>query len=146
MNAAHVHLVLNHFPILLPLVALILLFLGLVFKNALVKRIAYGMLMASGIFTFFTMNSGEGAEEIVEELGRNHDLIHEHEDKAETFALLSYLSTVFATVAFWINWKRKPFSDITLYISILLCGALLYLGQRTGSSGGEITHEEIVDK
>lgn len=146
MNAAHVHLALNHFPILLPFIALTLLILGLVFKNDLVKRIAYGMMMASGIFTFFMMNSGEGAEEIVEELGRNHDLIHEHEEKAETFAVLSYLSAVFAAIAFWINWKRKPFSDISLYISILLCGVLLYLGQKTGSSGGEITHEEIVEK
>jgi hypothetical protein len=92
------------------------------------------------------MNSGEGAEEIVEELGRSHDLIHEHEEKAETFALLSYLSAVFAAIAFWINWKRKPFSDITLYLSMILCVVLLYLGQQTGSSGGEITHEEIVEK
>lgn len=52
MNAAHVHLALNHFPILLPFIALTLLILGLVFKNDLVKRIAYGMMMASGIFTF----------------------------------------------------------------------------------------------
>jgi uncharacterized membrane protein len=146
MNAAHIHLALNHFPLALPLVALVILIIGFIFKNDLVKRIAFGMMMASGIFTFLMMNSGEGAEEIVEELGRSHDLIHEHEEKAETFALLSYLSAVFAAIAFWINWKRKPFSDITLYLSMILCVVLLYLGQQTGSSGGEITHEEIVEK
>ena len=107
MNAAHVHLTLNHFPLILPLIALILLIFGLLFKNNLVKRLAYGMMIASGIFTFLMMNSGEGAEEIVEEMGKNHDLIHEHEETAETFSLLSYFSAVFAVVAFWLNWKKK---------------------------------------
>ena len=146
MNAAHVHLTLNHFPLILPLIALILLIFGLLFKNNLVKRLAYGMMIASGIFTFLMMNSGEGAEEIVEEMGRNHDLIHEHEETAETFSLLSYFSAAFAVVAFWLNWKKKPFADISTFVSMILCCILLYFSLQTGNSGGKISHEEIVEK
>jgi len=142
-NAAHLHLLVNHLPILLPVLGLTILIIGIVFKSEIVKRISLGMFIFSGIFAFMAFSTGEGAEEIAEELKRSHDLIHEHEEAAETFALLSYLLAFFSIVAFWFNWKKHPFSALASYIVMLLSVVVIYFSYPTGQTGGEITHPEV---
>jgi uncharacterized membrane protein len=142
-NEAHFHLIINHFPIILPIVGLIILIIGFLMKAELVKRITYGIFIVAAATTFLAMNSGEGAEEIVEELGRNHHAIHEHEEHAETFALLSYVLGLFSVIALWLNWKKHPFKDLSMYLVALVSIAVLFLARAVGQSGGEISHEEI---
>jgi uncharacterized membrane protein len=142
-NAAHFHLMINHFPIILPFVGLITLILAIFLKSDIVKRVSYGIFVFAAISTLFAMNSGEGAEEVVEELGRNHRLIHEHEEHAETFAILAYLLGLFSIVALWLNWKKHPFANLAMYVTILVCAGTLYFAKSTGTSGGEITHKEV---
>lgn len=142
-NEAHFHLLINHFPIILPFVGISILIIGFLLKAELVKRIAYGLFIVGAATTLMAMNSGEGAEEIVEELGRNHHAIHEHEEHAETFAILSYVLGLFSAIAFWLNWKKHPFKDLSMYLVALISVAVLFLARGTGQSGGEITHEEI---
>ena len=142
-NTAHFHLIVNHFPIILPFIGLIILILAIIIKTEVVKRIAYGLFVFSAISTLIAMNSGEGAEEVVEELGRNHHLIHEHEESAETFALISYVLGLFSIIALWFNWKKHPFSNLAMYLTILVCAGTLYFAKAAGTTGGEISHEEI---
>ena len=142
-NAAHFHLLVNHLPIILPFVGLTVLILGIILKSEVVKRVSYGIFVVAAISAFVAMNSGEGAEEVVEELGRNNKLIHEHEEHAETFALLSYVLGLFSIVALWLNWKKHPFSNLVMYLTMLVCIGTLYFAKSTGTSGGEISHEEI---
>jgi uncharacterized membrane protein len=142
-NAAHLHLLVNHFPIFLPLFGLIILIVGIVFKSEIVKRVSLAMFIFSGVFAFIAFSTGEGAEEIAEELKRSHDLIHEHEEAAETFALLSYVLAIFSIVAFWFNWKKHPFKDLSMYIVLLISIAVIYLSYPAGQTGGEITHPEV---
>jgi len=142
-NAAHLHLLLNHLPIFLPLFGLIILIIGIVFKSEIVKRVSLAMFVFTGLFAFIASSTGEGAEEIVEELKRSHDLIHEHEEAAETFALLSYVLAMFSIVAFWFNWKKHPFKDLSMYIALLISVIVIYFSYPTGQSGGEITHTEV---
>jgi uncharacterized membrane protein len=142
-NAAHLHLLINHLPIFLPLFGLIILIIGIIFKSEIVKRISLAMFIFGGIFAFIASSTGEGVEEIVEELKRSHDLIHEHEEAAETFALLSYVLALFSIVAFWFNWKKHPFKDLSMYIALLISVIVIYFSYPTGQTGGEITHQEV---
>lgn len=142
-NGAHFHLLVNHLPIILPFVGLTVLILGIILKAEVVKRVSYGIFVVAAISAFVAMNSGEGAEEVVEELGRNHHLIHEHEERAETFALMSYVLGLFSIIALWFNWKKHPFSNLAMYLTILVCAGTLYFAKATGTTGGEISHEEI---
>ena len=142
-NAAHLHLLVNHLPIFLPLFGLIILIIGIVFKSEIVKRVSLAMFVFAGLFAFIASSTGEGAEEIVEELKRSHDLIHEHEEAAETFALLSYVLAIFSIVAFWFNWKKHPFKDLSMYIALLISVIVIYFSYPTGQTGGEITHPEV---
>jgi uncharacterized membrane protein len=142
-NAAHLHLLINHFPIFLPLFGLVILIVGIVFKSEIVKRVSLAMFIFSGLFAFFAFSTGEGAEEVVEELKRSHDLMHEHEEAAETFTLLSYVLALFSIVAFWFNWKKHPFKDLSMYIVLSISIAVIYFSYPTGQIGGEITHPEV---
>jgi hypothetical protein len=101
------------------------------------------MFIFSGLFAFFAFSTGEGAEEVVEELKRSHDLMHEHEEAAETFALLSYVLALFSIVAFWFNWKKHPFKDLSMYIVLLISVTVIYFSFPTGQTGGEIMHPEV---
>lgn len=144
MNSAHFHLVVNHLPIIFPIVALIVLAVGIGYKSELVKRLSYFLFVLSAIAAFVSMNSGESAEEMVEELsGVSHRLIHEHEEKAELMALVSYLHGVVSTVAFWASYKGKTFANLLSYVVALIAVITIYLGKQTGTSGGEIRHTEI---
>jgi uncharacterized membrane protein len=144
MNDAHFHLVINHLPIIVPIVGAIVLIIGLLFNQEVVKRVAYLLFILGAIATFPTMNSGEGAEEIVEHLpGISHDLIHEHEEKAEFFAILSYLLGVVSIVALWVSWKRKKYATMTSALVLVFSIVVLFFGSQTATSGGEISHPEI---
>jgi uncharacterized membrane protein len=144
MNSAHFHLVVNHLPIIFPIAGLIVLAIGIGFKVEMVKRTAYFLFTIGAVSAAMAMNSGEGAEEIVEELnGVSHNLIHEHEEKAETMAILSYLLGLASVLALWASWKGKSFSKIASFVVLALSLATIFMGKQTGTSGGEIRHTEI---
>lgn len=144
MNQAHFHLVVNHLPIILPFAGLVVLIGGMLFKSELVKRMSYFLFALSAIATVLAMSSGEGAEEIAEGLpGVTENFIHEHEEKAELFAIFSYLLGAFALAGLWASWKSKRFSVVLSYVILLMSLVVLFLGKQTGTSGGEIRHTEI---
>jgi uncharacterized membrane protein len=144
MNQAHFHLVVNHLPIILPFAGLIVLTGGLLFKSELVKRMSYFLFVLSAIATVLAMSSGEGAEEIAESLpGVTENFIHEHEEKAELFAIFSYLLGASSIVGLWASWKAKRFSVAFSYLILAMSLVVLFLGKQTGTSGGEIRHTEI---
>jgi uncharacterized membrane protein len=144
MNDAHFHLVFNHFPIIVPIVGMLILIVGFFVDSDVVKRTAFGVFIFGVIMTFPAMFTGEGAEEVAEKLpGITHDIIHEHEEKAEVFAILSYILGLLSIGALWANLKQKSFANI-LSIAVLLLGLVgFYLGRQVGTSGGEIRHTEI---
>ena len=146
MNAAQIHLLSNHIPLALPFIGILILLISIFIKSDIAKRIGYLIFVLGGLFTIPTFLSGEGAEEIVEQIGRSHDLIHEHEESAETFAYLNYLLALLAAFALWFNWKKANWEKYlfiaVLTLSIVVAGFALC----TVESGGEISHPEIHSK
>lgn len=144
MNAAHFHLVVNHLPIIVPIIGLLVMLGGLILKSEVIKRTAYAIFILGAIATVPAFVSGEGAEEVLEKMQDvSHKLIHEHEEKAETFALLSYVLGLIAIVGLWSNWKKKSFASVVSYVTVLLSFVVLFFAKQTGTSGGEIRHPEI---
>jgi uncharacterized membrane protein len=144
MNDAHFHLVINHLPIIVPFIGALVLIIGLLFNQEAVKRVAYLLFILGAIVTFPSMSSGEGAEEIVEHLpNMSHNIIHEHEEKAEFFSILSYLLGAISLVAMWISWKRKKLAKLTGGLVLAFSIVVLFFARQTGTTGGEISHPEI---
>jgi uncharacterized membrane protein len=147
MNESHLHIILNHFPIIGLIFGLGILIIGLILKNESVKNTAFVLFIVATLFGFLSMATGEGAEEMVENLPNiGHDIIHEHEELAERFMIALYATAFFSLLSLVANAKQykfaKLFSFITLMISIV--GAVL--SQGVGTSGGEIRHTEIRKK
>lgn len=92
MNEAHWHLVVNHLPIIFPLVGVIVIMTGFISKSEAVKRTAFMIFILGAFASIAAMSTGEGAEEIAEKItGITENDIERHEEAAETFAMLSYI-------------------------------------------------------
>ena len=144
MNQAHIHLLVNHLPIIFPFIGLLILIAGIVFNSDAVKRTAFSIFILSAIATLAAMASGDGAEEVVENIqGIDETLIKIHEESAEIFAVLAYLLGTFSIVAFWANIKQRSFASILNYLLVVFAIVIMFFAYKTGSSGGEIRHSEI---
>jgi len=144
MNEIHFHLVVNHLPIIFPLVGLIVLVIGLISKSEDVKRTAYLIFVMGALATILSMFSGEEAEESIEKLNIVSDqFIKIHEEAAETFAVLSYVLGLISALWLWFSFKRKNLTNTFSMIVIILVLIVLFFATQTGTTGGEIRHIEI---
>lgn len=144
MNGAHFHLVVNHLPIIFPIVGIIVMITGLIFKSDAVKRTAFLIFIIGSLTSIAAMTSGEGAEEIVENIsGVTENYIEIHEESAELFSILTYILGGLSLIGLWASIKQKSFSKF-LNIGILIFAFIvIYFGKETGTTGGEIRHTEI---
>ena len=144
MNGAHFHILVNHFPIIGVIFGLLILIAGLILKNNSIKNTAYCLFILSAIFGFISMYSGEGAEELVEDMPTvGRQIIHEHEELAEKFALVLYATGFFSILAFVTSLKNSKFAKILALITLLLSVLTTILSVNVGISGGEVRHTEI---
>ena len=144
MNGAHWHLVVNHLPIIFPFVGAIVMIVGLVSKSEAVKRTSLMIFVLGALASVAAMSTGEGAEEVVENIaGVTENYIKTHEEAAETFALLSYVLGGISLVGLWASFKQKTFSSILTLSSLTLSFVVLFFAKQTGTTGGEIRHTEI---
>jgi len=145
MNGAHWHLVVNHLPIIFPVVGVIVMITGLVSKSEAVKRTAFMIFIFGALAAIAAMNTGEGAEEVVVEKinGVTENYIESHEETAETFAILSYILAGISLLGLWSSFKQKIFSNIISIGSLVFAFVVLFFAKQTGTTGGEIRHTEI---
>lgn len=145
MNAAQLHLALNHVPIILLPTALLLALAGLVRRSRELTTAGLLLTVLVGLVVLPVYFSGEGAEELVEHLpGVVHDTIEEHED-AGKFAMIAILVTgALGALALLLGRGHPTGRGRTLLLLVLLAGAVASAaGLRTGHLGGLIRHPEI---
>ena len=144
MNGAHWHLVVNHLPIIFPIVGVIVMITGLISKSEAVKRTAFMIFVFGALAVIAAMNTGEGAEEVVEKInGVTENYIESHEETAETFAILSYILGGISLFGLWASFKQKTFSSNISISTLIFAFVVLFFAKQTGTTGGEIRHTEI---
>lgn len=144
MNGAHLHLLFNHLPIVSSLIGILILIVGIFIKQPMVRKTALGVLVFSALVTLPAFFTGEGAEEIVEELpGISHNLIHEHEESAELVLWLSEILGLLALIAFYLEHVQHKFSPMVNFFTLIFSIGTLAVFAKTGNTGGEIHHQEI---
>ena len=147
MDTIQLHLLINHLPIVGTYLALpMLLFAMFRRKEPGVLIAAIIVLLLVGIGSIIAANSGEEAEDIVENLpGISEEFVEHHEHKAELATKLSVVVAVISLTG--LLWLLKSKLDV---VPIWLPGLLLVLAlilavsmASAGHSGGQIRHTEI---
>ena len=144
MNDAHLHLLVNHFPIIGTIFGLGILISGMLFKNNSIKNTAYVLFIVAAIFSAFSMGTGEGAEELVEDLPNiGKQIIHEHEEIAEKFAILMYATGLFGFLSLYTSIKNHKLAKTLSFITLVFALFAAVFAKSVGTTGGEIRHTEI---
>ena len=146
MNDAQLHLILNHYPILGTLFGVILVAYGFFSKNKSILHTGLVTLFLAALFAIPTYLTGEGAEEIVEELGVDHDVIHEHEEAAELAIWLMAGLGLLSAATFFLSLRASMNNSTIriLYIVTLVAGLAVFgYMTRVGGLGGQIRHTEV---
>jgi uncharacterized membrane protein len=144
MNAAQIHLALNHLPIGLVIIGVPLLLAAVLRKSNELKGTASIVLMLSALSTIPVFLSGEPAEKIVEHrAGISERVIHDHEEAAElSLIFVEILGAV--VLAAWLFDRFKAPTPSPVWFGILVLGVInLGLFVRTAHLGGLIHHDEI---
>ena len=142
MNPVHLHLMLNHVPVLGSVFGLLLLGAAFLRKSRELQKVSLGVIAAAvAIPVYFT---GEPAEERIEHLpGVAKAIIEEHEEAA-VVALVSILVLGAVAAAGLIVFRGQRsiprwFVNASFIMALVTLGLLL----RTANLGGKVRHTEI---
>ena len=143
MNAAQIHLALNHAPLFLSIIGGGILILGMIKKNESFKTISLYMLVAAAIFTAPVYLTGEGTEELVEHLpGVNEATIEKHEEMAKISLIIIIITGAVALIGLLLR-KNAAVAKLVFVVAILLSLASFGTMAQTAHLGGLIRHSEL---
>jgi uncharacterized membrane protein len=146
MNWAHIHLLLNHLPLVGTIFGVLLLLLALLRKSEELKRVSLGIFVLTALLALPVYFTGEPAEKVVEYLpGVEEPLIERHENTA-LFALLMAGGAGVVALAGLILFRRAEklpgwIVAATLVLSLATSGLMGW----TANLGGQIRHTEVRD-
>lgn len=144
MNWAHVHLVINHVPVALVFVALVLLAFAALWKSDDLTIAALVLLVAAAVIAGGTYLTGEPAEDVVKNLpGVSQPAIEEHEEAAEAGAMATAIAGLLAAASLVGRYRRQPPSKWLAIATIVAALAAAGLMARAANLGGYIRHPEI---
>ncbi|HEY0995131.1 MAG TPA: hypothetical protein VGD77_03995 [Gemmatimonadaceae bacterium] len=140
MNGAHLHLLLNHLPVLGTVFGLGILAMALWRRNDTLRRTGLALLVLAGVTAGAAFFTGEPAEEAVEGKVAEQS-ISAHEEAAEAALWGAGILAVLSAGAL-LRWRRELPQGVT---AGLLVGAIVTSGLMawTANLGGQIRHPEI---
>jgi uncharacterized membrane protein len=143
-SAAHVHLLVNHFPIFGSIFMLILFSIALVFKNGFLQKLSLWFLAGIALATAVTYISGEVAASAVEELPQSLDEMITLHDQAAVYGLVLMIIAGIVSLGGIILYRKRPVLPLYMRISVLVVLLLSVVVMiYVGFLGGQIMHPEI---
>jgi uncharacterized membrane protein len=144
MTWAHVHLAVNHLPVVLVPVAMAMLGAGWAMNHDELRKAGLVWLVVAAITGGGAYFTGEPAEGIVEDLPSvSKPAIEEHEDAAMLAAVATVTAGVLALGALVIGRGRTPVPGWLLVTTLVVGLVAAVLMVRTANLGGRISHPEI---
>jgi len=143
MNAALVHLMLNHVPLLGVAFALLLIAWGRWRNSDEVVRAALALMTLAGAVGVLVFFSGENAEDVVEEMaGVSHDTIEAHEEVGRLAMFAGVGLAILSGIGLWL-YRKAPVNRS--YVRVILVVGLVVFGffGYAAFQGGKIQHEEV---
>lgn len=143
MNGPHLHLVLNHLPVVGSVLVAVLLLVAIFRAEPAIRRLALVALLGVALLGFPAYFTGEPAEEGIEHLaGVEEPRIEKHEDMAKVALAGLSLAGVIALAALVVFRRREIPTSLLVVALVVDLGAAALLA-RVATLGGEIRHPEI---
>ncbi len=144
MNLIHLHLMLNHIPVLGTIFGLGLLVFGLWRKSVELKKTALGVFVIIALLTVPVYLTGDPAKDGVKLLpGISRPIIKQHENAA-AIAFIGVVVLGVAALAGLLLFRRGKITP-AWFTTLMLAAALIVSGLMawTANVGGQIRHTEI---
>lgn len=145
MNPAHLHLLLNHVPVIGALFGLLTLMVGLARRSEETKKLALLVIVFAALSAVPAYLSGEPAESIAEGMpGVTEAVIEPHEEAALTaFIVLGLTGALALFELARVYGAKKSSQRIIVMVVLVLSLVSSGLMARTANLGGMIRHTEI---
>ncbi len=143
------HNLFNHLPIIGTAIGLVVMIYGLLMKSTEVRRIGLLVFSVMALTVMPANITGEDAEDPVEDMAPTeqsasvHDLIHEHEELAETLVPLGLAAGILGLFAFFFERKFVGPSKIVGWVVLALGVIMVIQAIRVGHAGGIIRRPEL---
>jgi hypothetical protein len=144
MDLAHIHLLLNHFPVIGTIIGGGLFLLSLIAKSDDLKRASLVILVGIALIAIPTYMSGNGAQEAIKSLpGVSKSVIETHEGAALEAVGFMEVTGAFAWLGLWQFRRLARVPRWNLAVIVVLTLTTVGLMARASNLGGEIRHAEI---
>lgn len=144
MNPAHLHLMLNHIPLVGIGFVILLLIIALFMRSKQLINISLIFVILVALWAIPAYLTGEAAEEIVEGLpGISEQLIEAHEESAElAFIFIEAVGALALITLVARRFYKKLGNALTILtlLGLIVGGGLIAW---TANQGGKINHPEI---
>jgi uncharacterized membrane protein len=145
VNLVHIHLLLNHFPIIGTIVGLGLFLLALIGKSADLQRGSLVIFLGMALLTFPTYMSGSASQDAIRYLpGIPVAMIAAHQNAALLAFLFMEVTGAFSWFGLWEYRRNSRIGKVTLATVLLLSLVTVGFMANAGNLGGKIRHEEIM--
>jgi len=143
MSATHLHLLINHLPVMGGPIAIVLLAWALIARSRDLTRAGLILVVICGIGGYVTKESGERAHHQLRSLPWfDNDLFREHDEAADWgFATLALAGAAAAVALFRMRGDRaaRVETGVVLGLTLIAFAATA----KTALAGGKIRHEEV---
>ena len=144
MDQHHLHLLLNHFPIVGLSIVIVAFIFAMIRKNRELYMFSLIAMVVLALLAIPLHETGEASEDKVENTaGVNHDAIEEHEEASEYATPLMYILGVVSLLAIFILRSRGSLAGWMQVILLMISLFTLSVMVRTGYLGGLIRRPEL---
>ena len=143
MNYVHLHLLLNHFPIIGTIVGLGLFLVSFLGKNVDLRRSSYIVFAAVALVSIPAFLSGYGAQLMVKGPSVSDALIQRHQGAALLSLWFMEATGALALIGLWQSQRTSHPPRWNVSAVLLFSLLTVALMARTGNTGGDIRHPEV---
>ena len=146
-NASHLHLMLNHIPIIGTIIVLFFFTFAVIYKRENNIKQSFIFYIAIAIMAEFVFATGDPSAEIIKKIGGiNESLIEEHENYAFISLMFFILMGVISMYALYLYKKSKIVPAWLKYSAVVISFISVLSVAYTAKTGGEIMHPEITNE
>ncbi len=142
MNASHLHLVVNHLPFAFAFVALLVMLVGFIGKNASIKKVSLALMVLTAMAGAGSYFSGTAAD-IYDDSMEQHDQLERHEDSAKTTWIVGLVGGVVGLAGLLLARRMQEVPTLLMLVALVVLLFSMYLFMKTANLGGQIFHPEM---